>query len=192
MAWVGDELWFVNTIVSRLCTLHDNFSFVPRWKPPFITGLAAEDRCHLNGLGLADGQPRYVTFMAPTDEARGWRPHKATAGCLMDLATNEIVARGFATPHSPRVANGLSTLTVEASLEANPSPDSLSSFKALRMPPIAWLRAVLGLMMRSVGDARTARATLAGVEGWVPTAIRLSFPTISALIVASPFPERTP
>jgi uncharacterized protein (TIGR03032 family) len=91
---------------SCLCTLHDNFSFVPRWKPPFITDLAAEDRCHLNGLGLVDGKPRYVTFMAETNEARGWRPHKASGGCLMDLATNEVIARGFAMPHSPRVTNG--------------------------------------------------------------------------------------
>jgi uncharacterized protein (TIGR03032 family) len=106
MAWVGDELWFVNTMFSCLSTLHDNFSFVPRWKPPFITNLAAEDRCHLNGLGLVDGKPRYVTFMAETNEARGWRPHKVSGGCLMDLATNEVIARGFAMPHSPRVANG--------------------------------------------------------------------------------------
>jgi uncharacterized protein (TIGR03032 family) len=106
MAWVGDELWLVNTLFSCLCTLHDNFSFVPRWKPPFITELAAEDRCHLNGMALADGKPRYVTLLAETNEARGWRPHKVTGGCLMDLASNQVMARGFAMPHSPRVANG--------------------------------------------------------------------------------------
>src|SRR5262249_51953666 len=64
MGWVRDELWLVNTLFSCICTLHENFSFVPRWKPPFITSLAAEDRCHLNGLGQVDGKPRYVTFMA--------------------------------------------------------------------------------------------------------------------------------
>src|SRR6516165_9928595 len=31
---------------------------------------------------------------------------RAAGGCLMDLATNEVIARGFAMPHSPRVANG--------------------------------------------------------------------------------------
>src|SRR5262249_54999615 len=56
MAWVGDELWFVNTLFSCLCTLHENYSFVPRWRPPFISALAPEDRCHLNGLAVADGQ----------------------------------------------------------------------------------------------------------------------------------------
>jgi uncharacterized protein (TIGR03032 family) len=106
MGWVREELWLVNTLFSCLCTLHENFSFVPRWKPPFITSLAAEDRCHLNGLGMVDGKPRYVTFMAESDTPRGWRPHKATGGCVMDLATNEVIARGFAMPHSPRFANG--------------------------------------------------------------------------------------
>ena len=67
MAWAGDELWIVNTLFSCLCTLHPHYSFVPRWQPPFITSLAPEDRCHLNGLALVDGQPKYVTAMAETD-----------------------------------------------------------------------------------------------------------------------------
>ena len=61
MAWAGEELWIVNTLFSCLCTLRPEYSFVPRWKPPFISALAAEDRCHLNGLAVADGRPRYVT-----------------------------------------------------------------------------------------------------------------------------------
>jgi uncharacterized protein (TIGR03032 family) len=106
LTWVGDELWFVNTLFSCLCTLHDNYSFVPRWRPPFITALAAEDRCHLNGLALADGRPRYVTMLGETDTAGGWRPNKASGGCLMDMTANAVLARGFAMPHSPCVANG--------------------------------------------------------------------------------------
>jgi uncharacterized protein (TIGR03032 family) len=106
LTWVGDELWFVNTLFSCLCTLHENYSFVPRWRPPFITALAAEDRCHLNGVALADGQPRYVTMLGETDTAGGWRPNKASGGCLMDMTASAVVARGFAMPHSPRVANG--------------------------------------------------------------------------------------
>jgi len=106
LAWVGDELWLVNTLFSCLCTLHDNYSFVPRWRPPFITALAAEDRCHLNGLALADGRPRYVTMLGETDTAGGWRPNKASGGCLMDMTANAVLARGFAMPHSPRLANG--------------------------------------------------------------------------------------
>ena len=106
MAWAGDELWVVNTLFSCLCTLHEAYSFVPQWRPPFVTALAAEDRCHLNGLALADGRPRYATALAQTDTPQGWRPNKATSGCLIDLASGEAVARGFAMPHSPRVYLG--------------------------------------------------------------------------------------
>jgi uncharacterized protein (TIGR03032 family) len=106
MAWVADELWFVNTLFSCLCTLDDSYSFVPRWRPSFITALAAEDRCHLNGLAIANGKPRYVTLLGKSDTSRGWRPDKAMGGCLMDVPSSEVVAGGFAMPHSPRVAGG--------------------------------------------------------------------------------------
>ena len=61
MAYGNEGLWFINTRFSTLCTLHENFSFVPRWKPEFITRLVPEDRCHLNGLCMENGVPRYVT-----------------------------------------------------------------------------------------------------------------------------------
>ena len=102
MAWVGDELWFVNTRFSCLCTLDLAYSFIPRWRPPFIQALAPEDRCHLNGLGIAHGQPKYVTALGTTDTPQGWRSHKANGGILMDIETNEILAQGLSMPHSPR------------------------------------------------------------------------------------------
>jgi uncharacterized protein (TIGR03032 family) len=106
LAWVGEELWIVNTRFSCLCTLDDHHSFVPRWRPKFITTLAAEDRCHLNGLALADGRPKYVTALAESDVKEGWRPTKATSGCLIDIDSQETVIRGLAMPHSPRVHQG--------------------------------------------------------------------------------------
>ncbi len=105
LAWGGSELWVVNTLFSCLCTLHDDFNFVPRWKPPFISELQGTDRCHLNGLALHEGRPRYVTAMAESDEPGGWRPRKETSGCLIDVESGETVARGFAMPHSPRLHN---------------------------------------------------------------------------------------
>jgi uncharacterized protein (TIGR03032 family) len=106
MAFGGSELWVVNTLFSCLCTLDSDHSFVPRWRPPFISSLAADDRCHLNGLAMADGKPKYVTALAETDHPAGWRPKKVETGCLIDVASGATVARGFAMPHSPRIHGG--------------------------------------------------------------------------------------
>jgi uncharacterized protein (TIGR03032 family) len=106
LAWAGDELWLVNTAFGCLCTLDGRHSFVPRWRPPFLTTLAADDRCHLNGLAVADGEPKYVTALAETDTPQGWRANKVHSGCLIDIPSGQTVARGFAMPHSPRVHRG--------------------------------------------------------------------------------------
>ncbi len=108
MAWGVDsttskDLWIVNTLFSCLCTLSPQFSFVPRWRPSFVTKLTADDRCHLNGLAMVDGQPKYVTALAATDTPGGWRDHKNDGGCLIEVTSGEIIAHGFAMPHSPRV-----------------------------------------------------------------------------------------
>jgi uncharacterized protein (TIGR03032 family) len=106
MAWVGDELWFANTRFSCLSTRAMPFSFVPRWRPKFVSAYAPEDRCHLNGLGVRDGRVRYVTALGETDTPGGWRANKKDGGLLIDLASNEVVARGLSMPHSPRWHNG--------------------------------------------------------------------------------------
>ncbi len=106
IAWVGEELWLVNTRFSCLCTLDAEYSFVPRWRPPFVTALAAEDRCHLNGVAVADGRVRYVTALGETDSRDGWRQGKAAGGVLIDVASGEILLRGLSMPHSPRVQDG--------------------------------------------------------------------------------------
>lgn len=106
LAWAGDELWLVNTRFSCLCTLAADYSFVPRWRPPFISALAAEDRCHLNGLGIADGQPKYATALGQTDVKDGWRAGKATSGIVLDVPSGEMIARGLCMPHSPRWHDG--------------------------------------------------------------------------------------
>lgn len=102
MGWAGDQLWFANTRFSCLCTLDAEHSFTPRWRPPFVSAYAPEDRCHLNGLGLRDGQPRYVTMLGETDANESWRANKARGGLLMDLSDNSVLLRGLSMPHSPR------------------------------------------------------------------------------------------
>ncbi|HVX59709.1 MAG TPA: TIGR03032 family protein [Pirellulales bacterium] len=106
VAWAGDELWLVSTRFSCLATLDPDYSFVPRWRPPFISAIAAEDRCHLNGLAMVDGQPRYVTALGATDVRDGWRPNKAHGGCVIDIPSGEFIARGLSMPHSPRWHDG--------------------------------------------------------------------------------------
>jgi uncharacterized protein (TIGR03032 family) len=106
VAWMGDELWAVNTRFSCLCTFDREHSFVPRWRPPFITALAPEDRCHLNGMAMQDGKPRLVTLLARTDTAGGWRAHKRDGGCVWDLATDAPLVTGLSMPHSPRLHDG--------------------------------------------------------------------------------------
>jgi uncharacterized protein (TIGR03032 family) len=101
-AWVGGEFWVVNTLFSCLAVLHPAYSFAPRWRPPFITALRPEDRCHLNGLALVDGQPQYVTALAETDSPAGWRAVKGTGGCIIDVPSGQAVVRGLSLPHSPR------------------------------------------------------------------------------------------
>ncbi len=102
MAWSGQELWFINTRFSCLCTLDPRHSFVPRWRPPFISAYDMRDRCHLNGLAMRDGRPRYVTALGESDEPGGWRRNKAAGGILMDIDSNEFLLRGLSMPHSPR------------------------------------------------------------------------------------------
>lgn len=100
------ELWMVNTRFSALCTFDNDTSFVPRWRPRFITQLAAEDRCHLNGLCMASGRPRFVTALGATNVRDGWREKKAGGGVLIDIPSNEIAISGLSMPHSPRLHDG--------------------------------------------------------------------------------------
>jgi uncharacterized protein (TIGR03032 family) len=102
MAFAGDELWIVNTRFSCLSTLDADHSFVPRWRPTFITALAAEDRCHLNGLAIKEGRPAFVTAMGITDEFQGWRRDKVGGGVVIDVDSGAIVCTGLTMPHSPR------------------------------------------------------------------------------------------
>ncbi|MEA5618367.1 TIGR03032 family protein [Cronbergia sp. UHCC 0137] len=98
----NQQIVFANTLFSCLATVSPTHSFVPIWQPPFITKLAAEDRCHLNGLALKDGKPKYVSLISQSDVAEGWRQKRVGGGCIIDIESNEIVLSGLSMPHSPR------------------------------------------------------------------------------------------
>lgn len=103
----GDEgLWLVNTRFSCLAQLSLEFSFIPRWHPPFITALTPDDRCHLNGLAMVAGKPKYVTAFGKTDTPCGWQPTRTTGGILLDIDTGEILLQGLSMPHAPRWHQG--------------------------------------------------------------------------------------
>lgn len=94
---------FVNTKYSCLATPSLTHSFKPVWKPPFISRLAPEDRCHLNGLAMEDGAPAYVTAVSRSDIVNGWRERRQSGGVLMDVRDDRIVTDQLSMPHSPRV-----------------------------------------------------------------------------------------
>jgi uncharacterized protein (TIGR03032 family) len=94
---------FVNTLFGCLATVSETHSFVPLWKPPFLSKLAAEDRCHLNGLAMEGGNPRYVTSVSQTDVNDGWRDQRRDGGTVTDVGANAVVMTGLSMPHSPRL-----------------------------------------------------------------------------------------
>ena len=96
------ELWVANTRFGCLSRVSRAFSFEPLWKPPFVSEVVPEDRCHLNGLAVVDGRPKYVTCLGATDTPGGWREGKAAGGVVVDVEANEVVLRGLSMPHSPR------------------------------------------------------------------------------------------
>ena len=97
---------FVNTKYSCLAEPSATHSFKAIWKPAFISRLAPEDRCHLNGLAMVDGRPKYVTAVCRSDSVDGWRDRRRDGGVVIDVETDEIVCEGLSMPHSPRWANG--------------------------------------------------------------------------------------
>lgn len=93
---------FVNTLFSCVATVSETHSFKPLWQPPFISQLAPEDRCHLNGMAAIEGQPAYVSAVSRSDVSDGWRDRRKDGGLVMDVRSNEVVCAGLSMPHSPR------------------------------------------------------------------------------------------
>jgi len=93
----------VATRFNCLATLAERASFTPLWRPPFIDRLAAEDRCHLNGLAMRGCRPAFVTCVAATNLAEAWREHRRNGGIVLDVLSGETIAGGLSMPHSPRL-----------------------------------------------------------------------------------------
>jgi uncharacterized protein (TIGR03032 family) len=97
---------FVATAFNCLATISDTASFRPLWRPPFISALVGEDRCHLNGLAMDGARPALVTAVSRSDVADGWRDRRRDGGVVVDVESGEIVASALSMPHSPRLHDG--------------------------------------------------------------------------------------
>lgn len=128
----SEGLWAINTSFSCLCLVNDEFSFVPKWKPPFITELVSEDRCHLNGLALVDGKPKYVTALGDGNTRQSWRGNIVNGGILMDVETNEVILSELAMPHSPRMYKGELYMALSASGEIIKVDVTNKSFEVIK------------------------------------------------------------
>lgn len=106
LEFVGDEIYAVNTLFSCLIKVDANYSFTPVWKPPFISRIASEDRCHLNGMALKDGVPKYVTSFDQGDSPGSWREDPGRTGTVMDVSSDEVLIDDLPMPHSPRMIEG--------------------------------------------------------------------------------------
>jgi uncharacterized protein (TIGR03032 family) len=102
----GGRVVFAATGFNCLATLNVRYSFTPLWRPAFVSKLAAEDRCHLNGLAPADGRCRYVSAVSATDVVDGWRDRRRDGGVVLEVPTSRTVAAGLSMPHSPRLHRG--------------------------------------------------------------------------------------
>ncbi|WP_375470562.1 TIGR03032 family protein [uncultured Nostoc sp.] len=101
-----ERIIFISTILNCLATVSDRHSCIPLWKPKFISSLVNEDRCHLNGLAMVDGKPRYVTLCGESDVVDGWRDKRQSGGCIIDIQSDQVIARGLSMPHAPRFYQG--------------------------------------------------------------------------------------
>lgn len=114
---VSGKVIFVNTRFNCLATTSAQHSFEQVWTPPFIANLSGgnapkqgylvdEDRCHLNGLAMQDGEPKYVTAVSRSNTIDGWRDRRRDGGVVIEVQSGEIICDGLSMPHSPRLHNG--------------------------------------------------------------------------------------
>jgi len=115
--WGDEGLWAVNTSFSCLVLINEEYHFMPKWKPAFISNLASEDRCHLNGMAIIDGKPKYVTTFGNGDSPQSWRENITKTGMVIDIGSGEEILTNLPMPHSPRFYDGKLYLLLSATGE---------------------------------------------------------------------------
>lgn len=99
------ELFAVNTLFSSIVKINDDYNFTPYWRPPFIDKIVSEDRCHLNGMAMKNGKPKYASAFNRGNKPQSWREKITSSGIIIDIEENKIIAEGLAMPHTPRIFN---------------------------------------------------------------------------------------
>lgn len=100
---LNGQIYFISALFGCVCMPSRTSSFKVFWSPPWQSKIAAEDRCHLNGLCCdASGRPRYVSCIARTDVRGGWRENRTNGGVIYDIIDNKLVCKDICMPHSPR------------------------------------------------------------------------------------------
>ncbi len=117
IAFGDDGIYAVNTSFSCICKIDGEYNFTPIWKPYFIKDITPGDLCHLNGMVILDGKPKYVTALGTTNTPQGWKENIISGGVLMDVDKNEIILNNLAMPHSPKMYNNDLYLLTSASGE---------------------------------------------------------------------------
>jgi uncharacterized protein (TIGR03032 family) len=97
------SLFAINTLFSCIVKIDSDFNFTPYWKPRFIDKLVSEDRCHLNGMAVQNGIPRYATAFNQGNSFQSWRKNITQTGVVFDVESNEVIIENLAMPHSPRI-----------------------------------------------------------------------------------------
>ena len=97
------SLYAVNTLFSCISKINEDYNFSPYWIPPFIDKIISEDRCHLNGMAMQAGIPKYATSFNQGNTFQSWRENITTTGVVFDIETNEVVAGNLPMPHTPRL-----------------------------------------------------------------------------------------
>lgn len=106
LSFSKEGLYAVNTLFSCISTIDEDYNFTPYWKPKFISALVSEDRCHLNGMALENGKPKYVSCFNQGNEMQSWRSNLTSEGVILDVDSNEVIAHELSMPHTPKLING--------------------------------------------------------------------------------------
>src|ERR1700750_3209398 len=106
IAFDGSSVVFVNTLFSCVARAEGTQSFIPLWRPSFISKLMPEDRCHLNSFEIENKRLRYATAFAETDTFQGFRKLPINAGVIIDVERNSVAVTGLIKPHSVRLFDG--------------------------------------------------------------------------------------